>query len=215
MGPGVVVWGIAFAAVAAAVVALADRWAAALDEAPDRAGGSPARERAGWFVAAFAAGAWLGGRDAAIVATVWALAIGATLLLVALIDLRTKLIPIAAVAGVLVVGVARAATEGAFVASLIGALVAAAVFALLWAVALPLRARAGTTPFGLGDVLLATAIGAVVGWPTVLATLFLGAVFGAVASIWLLVSRSARATDAIPYGVFLSAAALVAEFARL
>ncbi len=212
--PFVLVAGLSGAVVAAAVAGLADRWAAALAGAASCERPPSAPTVAVCAAAGFGFGSALGMRGADIVAVGWALVVAAPLVLVALIDLRTRLIPLAAVAAVGVLGLARAAAEDALVASAIGMLVGAAIFALLWAAALPLRARAGTTPFGMGDVLLAAGIGAVAGWPSVLPTLFLGAVFGAFGAIALLASRSARATDAIPYGVFLGAAAILAELAR-
>ena len=69
-------------------------------------------------------------------------------------------------------------------------------------------------PFGGGDVNLAGVIGLLVGWPGVIAGLFLGLVLAGVYSAGLIVWRWARgrykAFDTIPLGPFLGAGAMLA-----
>lgn len=90
----------------------------------------------------------------------------------------------------------------------------AAVGALLGA-ALPLlvivlyRLIRGVEGMGLGDVKLLAMIGAFLGWRGVLLTLVLGACTGAVVGLGLVASGRGRGDTELPFGTFLSAAALV------
>lgn len=64
---------------------------------------------------------------------------------------------------------------------------------------------------GGGDIKLSAALGAFLGWKLVVLVFFLSALVGALASgIWLLVSRDMRKKRMIPFGPFLSIAAVVA-----
>jgi leader peptidase (prepilin peptidase)/N-methyltransferase len=64
---------------------------------------------------------------------------------------------------------------------------------------------------GGGDIKLAAVLGAFLGWEQVVLVFFLSALVGTVASgLWLLVSRDMRKRRLIPFGPFLSVAAVVA-----
>jgi leader peptidase (prepilin peptidase)/N-methyltransferase len=64
---------------------------------------------------------------------------------------------------------------------------------------------------GGGDIKLAAVLGAFLGWQLVILVFFLAAFTGALASgVWLLVSRDMRKKRAIPFGPFLSLAAVAA-----
>lgn len=71
---------------------------------------------------------------------------------------------------------------------------------------------------GFGDVALSGVLGLLLGWPTILVGLFLGILFGAVASVIFLLSmllfRRFRLFAAIPYGPFLIAGAVVLLYFR-
>lgn len=92
--------------------------------------------------------------------------------------------------------------------SLLTALGAGLVFLLL---ALVGSAVFGQEALGFGDVKLVTFIGAVVGvYETAIVTaLFLGVLFAGVISLLLVALRIRSMKDAIPYGPFLAAGALV------
>ena len=62
---------------------------------------------------------------------------------------------------------------------------------------------------GWGDVKLAALIGLATGYPLVLVALLIGAIVGGVVGAILLATRKRRLGEAIPYGPFLSLAAMV------
>jgi prepilin signal peptidase PulO-like enzyme (type II secretory pathway) len=62
---------------------------------------------------------------------------------------------------------------------------------------------------GLGDVKLAAATGALVGWPTVIAALILGIVAGGLAALFLLLTHRAGRKDYFAYGPYLALGAWV------
>jgi len=62
---------------------------------------------------------------------------------------------------------------------------------------------------GWGDVKLAALIGLATGYPLVLVALLIGAILGGVVGAILLATRRRRPGEAIPYGPFLSLAAMV------
>jgi leader peptidase (prepilin peptidase)/N-methyltransferase len=63
---------------------------------------------------------------------------------------------------------------------------------------------------GFGDVKLAAFIGLLVGWPAVIQTLVLAALFGAAVGVLLLGLGSATRRTYIPYGVFLAVGGVLA-----
>ncbi len=62
---------------------------------------------------------------------------------------------------------------------------------------------------GWGDVKLAALIGLAAGYPLVLVALLIGAILGGVVGVILLATKKRRPGEAIPYGPFLSLAAMV------
>lgn len=62
---------------------------------------------------------------------------------------------------------------------------------------------------GLGDVKLAAVIGLAVGFPLVFVALFLGTVFGGLTAAALLILKIKKRKEAMPFGPFLSAAAVI------
>lgn len=65
---------------------------------------------------------------------------------------------------------------------------------------------------GIGDVKLLAMIGAFFGWEGVLFTLFLGAILGSVIGIAIIISQKGDLKYAIPFGPFLSIAAVAYAF---
>ena len=65
---------------------------------------------------------------------------------------------------------------------------------------------------GIGDVKLLAMIGAFFGWEGVLFVLFLGAILGSVIGIAIIISQKGDMQKAIPFGPFLSIAAVVYAF---
>lgn len=138
---------------------------------------------------------WRAGND-------WRLASVLTLystifLLVAVVDLETRLIP-----NVLIlpgIGVALLGSVFDPRLTLSSALLGGAVgFVIFYVIAL--LARGG---FGAGDVKLAAFIGVVTGFPTVLIGLVAGIFAGGIVALLLLVTRLATRKTYMPYGPFL------------
>lgn len=118
-------------------------------------------------------------------------------LLVAIVDLETRLIP-----NVLIlpaIGVAAVSSTIDPRLTWKSALVGGAVGFLLFYV-IALLARGG---FGAGDVKLAAFIGLVAGFPGVLTGLIVGIIVGGVAAVLLLLTGRASRKTYIPYGPFL------------
>ncbi len=82
-------------------------------------------------------------------------------------------------------------------------------FALFLAAALVGNALFGSGALGGGDVKLAAFIGLITGFPLVIEALVLGTLIGGVVSLVLLITRVRSRRDAIPYGPFLIAGAVI------
>ncbi len=135
------------------------------------------------------------------------------LIAILLIDLRHHLVyPLMPLAGVLL-GLALNPVGGSagFSSSLVAALLAALAFLGLFLLG---KLLFGVEALGSGDVFLAAMIGAMVGAEFVWAALFLGSIFGAVASLVLLLARSHGRRDYIPFGTGMCLAAILVLVAR-
>ena len=130
------------------------------------------------------------------------------LLLVALVDLKHRLVPNALVlpAGVLVLVWRSVCGDCDILETLLGCAVG------MWPFMMVAWLRPGT--IGGGDVKLAGLIGLVAGFPYVLWPVCLAIVAGAGTSIALLAARRATMASRMPYAPFLCAGALVALFWR-
>lgn len=93
-----------------------------------------------------------------------------------------------------------------FLSSLIAGAAAAAVFLAFYFLALFIYKRRA---LGFGDVFLAGLIGTMVGLQVVLITLFLGMFVAAIGGLFLVAIRVRGRKDYIPYGAYLSFAAIV------
>jgi len=90
--------------------------------------------------------------------------------------------------------------------SALAGLGAAAVFLGLYLLAIAIYKRRA---LGLGDVFLAGLIGTMVGLPFIFQTIFLGMLAGALGGLFLVAIRVRTRKDYIPYGAYLSFAAIV------
>ncbi|HYN84072.1 MAG TPA: prepilin peptidase [Pyrinomonadaceae bacterium] len=104
--------------------------------------------------------------------------------------------------------------SGAFPAwalSLAGALVGAAVGGgSLWLVGWLWQRARGVEAMGLGDVKMMLMVGAYLGWPLTVLTIFLGVVTGSLAGVSLMLKRGERDMQMLlPFGIFLGVGALV------
>lgn len=65
---------------------------------------------------------------------------------------------------------------------------------------------------GGGDIRLGALMGALLGWPGILAALFLAYISGGLVAAYLLINKLANRKTALPFGVFLAPAAIAALF---
>jgi prepilin signal peptidase PulO-like enzyme (type II secretory pathway) len=135
--------------------------------------------------------------------------LAAPLLITLLTDVQARLVfPVVLIPGVLTaLGIAATGPEGLLPALVSGG-VAAAITALLVVLSRWIWSS-GETPLGSGDILITAAIGAALGPEDTPRALFAGMVFAAVGAGVLLLTHRAERHEAIPYGAFLCAAALV------
>ncbi|HST53655.1 MAG TPA: prepilin peptidase [Pyrinomonadaceae bacterium] len=99
----------------------------------------------------------------------------------------------------------------AWLLSLMGAAVGAIVGGgFLWVVGWLWERLRGVEAMGLGDVKMMFMVGAFLGWPLTLLTIFVGVLGGSFAGITLMLRRGDRDMQLLlPFGIFLSAGALV------
>jgi leader peptidase (prepilin peptidase) / N-methyltransferase len=131
---------------------------------------------------------------------------GTILLGIAMTDAREYIIPDEFTWGGLAIGLLASLVGGSlgFGAALLGAVVG---FALLWVVG-----AAGTWVFkedamGGGDIKMMAMVGAFIGWPGVLLTVFLGAFLGSLVFVPLMLAGKRKL---VPFGIFLSIGAAAA-----
>jgi len=143
-------------------------------------------------------GGWAGAQAASPAVALSALVVSALLLCIALVDLKTRRIPDAltlallAWAGVQGLGLGRPG----WAAAGLGLAAAGALFLLLYLL--------GRGALGLGDVKLAAALGALLGFPAVLAGLLAGVLLGGLAAAGLLLTGRAGRRDSFAYGPCLA-----------
>jgi leader peptidase (prepilin peptidase)/N-methyltransferase len=131
------------------------------------------------------------------------------LLVLSLIDLQHMLLPDVITLPGIVFGLAASALPGSPIRPLEAAAAAAGgylAFALVWWI---WRRFRGLDALGQGDWKLAAMLGAFLGWPQMLLTVFLACVLGAL--VGLVVLRL-RGTDRLPFGTFLGVAGVLVVF---
>jgi len=84
----------------------------------------------------------------------------------------------------------------------------------LWLVGWLWQRARGEEGMGLGDVKMMFMVGAYLGWPLTVVTLFLGVVAGALAGVGLMLRRGERDMRMmLPFGIFLGAGAFASLLA--
>ena len=150
---------------------------------------------------------WIGGPAASVAALpqvllAWYLI--AVMVVVFVFDLRYMMIlPSVVLPAAAVAFAANLALGRSPLSLLLGVLIAAGFFYLQLTLS---RGRW----IGGGDVYLGVLLGAMLGWQLVLVALFLAYVSGAIAGIGLLAAKKKTMQSQLPFGTFLSAAAIVA-----
>ena len=139
------------------------------------------------------------------------LAFAAALIVLAFIDLDHRILPNPITLGGAVAGVvASLFLPPGWQASLIGVALGGGV---LWAIGEAYFRLRGIEGMGMGDVKMLGMVGAFLGWKAVLVTLVIASFTGALVGVVLLRLRSNAMKYQLPFGTFLSAAALVASLA--
>lgn len=144
-------------------------------------------------------------------------AFAASLLMVSAIDLEHRIIPDVvsipgAIIGVLYAGLSHLLHSDYLPSyltlpdSLIGVLVGGGS---LYLVAFLYGAATGREGLGGGDIKLMAMVGAFLGWRGALFAIFVGSLFGSVVGVAVMIVKKADGTLPIPFGPFLSGAALL------
>jgi leader peptidase (prepilin peptidase)/N-methyltransferase len=125
------------------------------------------------------------------------------------IDLEHHLLPNAITLPGIVLGViASSVLPPGIIAALLGILLGGGV---LWAIGEAYYRFAGQEGMGGGDVKMLAMIGAFLGWKLVIVTLVLSSVMGSMVGLAVIVVKRGGLKYALPYGTFLSLAALGAS----
>jgi len=132
------------------------------------------------------------------------------LIVLAFIDIEHRILPNRITLSGIVVGfLASVWLLPGWRSSLIGILIGGGV---LWAIGeLYFRLR-GVEGMGMGDVKMLAMIGAFLGWKAVLFTVLLASILGAIVGLAMMAGRKGDMKYALPFGTFLSIAALTASF---
>jgi prepilin signal peptidase PulO-like enzyme (type II secretory pathway) len=138
------------------------------------------------------------------------------LLIIFLVDAWTRLIHTNIIFFGTALGLLFAATDGLsdLGKSVIGILVGLGIFVGFFVLARVLYRSVKVVPFGLGDVYLAAMIGAMVRFPLVLSSLILGIFLAGIIGVGLLLAKRVSRRQAMPYGPYLCAGALVVMLTR-
>jgi leader peptidase (prepilin peptidase)/N-methyltransferase len=133
------------------------------------------------------------------------------MLVLALIDFDHMILPDRITLPGIAVGIASqlVAPLAGLVPAVLGALLGAGILLAVWGIWLAVRREEG---MGLGDVKMLALVGAFLGWPGVLVTLFFGAFTGSIVGLALMRFGSLDMRSKMPFGVFLSLGGLVALF---
>jgi leader peptidase (prepilin peptidase)/N-methyltransferase len=131
----------------------------------------------------------------------------AAMIVVTLIDYDVRIIPdVITLPGTALGLLASLFTPLSFWSALGGA---ALGFGLFLAIAWGYRRLTGVDGMGGGDIKLASMLGAFLGWPGLLLTIFLASLGGSVVGLSLMLIRKGGRRTALPFGTFLAPAALV------
>jgi prepilin signal peptidase PulO-like enzyme (type II secretory pathway) len=143
-------------------------------------------------------GGWVGWQATSLPMATSALVVTALLLCITLVDLQIRRIPDELVLALLAWAVVQMLWLGQpdWRAAVIGLAVAGGLFFVL--------ALIGRGVVGLGDVKLEAALGALLGYPAVLAAMAAGVIAGGLAAAVLLLTRRAGRKEAFAYGPYLA-----------
>lgn len=143
-------------------------------------------------------GGWVGWQAAGLAVAASGLAVTSLLLCVTLVDFRVRRIPNELVLALFTWAAVQLIWLGqpGWGAAGLGLLAAGGLFFLLRIV--------GRGALGLGDVKLEAAVGALLGYPVVLAAIFAGVLAGGLAAAFLLLTKRAGRKDPIAYGPYLA-----------
>jgi len=95
---------------------------------------------------------------------------------------------------------------GGFISSLLGASLGVG---LLWAIAIFGKLIFRKDAMGMGDVKLMGAIGAFLGWPSVIFTLLISSFLGAIVGVSMIAAGKKEMQSRIPFGPYIAGAALI------
>lgn len=157
----------------------------------------------------FVVSAWRFGPTPGAVA---AMAFAAALLALAVIDLRTMLLPDAITQPLLWGGIVFSLGDYGFTdlrSSVVGAV---AGYVSLWLVANGYRVVRGKEGMGQGDFKLLAALGAWLGWQALPAVVLGESLMGVVVGLTLIVARRAHHDTPLPFGPYLAGAGLLVLF---
>ena len=148
-------------------------------------------------------GAYASWRAPALPQLVLALLLTGLLTVIILVDFRVRRIPNEMVLALLVLAAIQVAWSGqpTPASAALGLLVAGGIFLLL--------AILQRGAMGAGDVKLAAALGAVLGYPSILSGLFWGIMASGAAALILLATRRAGRKDSMAYGPYLAMGAWI------
>jgi leader peptidase (prepilin peptidase)/N-methyltransferase len=139
------------------------------------------------------------------------LVFASALIVLAFIDLDHRILPNTITLPGVAIGLALSVfLPPGWRASLIGVAVGGGVLWLIGEAYFRLR---GIEGMGMGDVKMLAMVGAVLGWKSVIVTLVLASFSGALVGLVMLRTRRNAMKYALPFGTFLSAAALAASLA--
>lgn len=148
-------------------------------------------------------GGWVGWQTQSLAVSTSALLVTAVLLCLSLVDLRVRRIPNELALALLALAIVQMIWLGRPSLSMaaLGLVVAGGFFFL---VALLTRSA-----MGMGDVKLEAAIGALLGYPAVLAAIVAGVFAGGIAAAFLLITKRAGRKDPFAYGPYLALGAWI------
>ena len=135
----------------------------------------------------------------------------ALLIALTFIDMDTQLLPDQLTISLLWLGLIINMNEG-FVdlkSAVMGAVIG---YLILWSIFWLFKMLTGKEGMGYGDFKLLSALGAWMGWQSLLPIVILSSLIGSVIGIFLILLKINKKSSAIPFGPFLSLAGLVAFF---
>jgi len=133
------------------------------------------------------------------------------LIVIAFIDLDHFIIPdVITLPGIPILFLAAVfVMKASFVDSILGVLIGGGSLLLIAVIYQRLTKREG---IGLGDVKLLAMIGAFLGWKSLLFVLFLSSLLGSIVGLLIILRKGGNLKYAVPYGPFLSLAAVAYIF---